>query len=244
MSKLYRWNGCEKIVRWRPQTTRVLRSSVRNKVRTWKLVLNLKSCVWKTTTWILHIHKCLNKSSLPKVVKFAWTTNVRIPTLIICQNEKYITSILLEVDWIFTVRKRSLGQGNVSTPVCPPFCSRGGVCILGVCIRGVFIRGGVCIWGLGGGGRHLGGGWADPPPDTMGYSQWGGGTHPTGMHSCFNLHLCQPLSFSTVTFYIVIKIFTVRNSIPLTICSSFMVSLIFDSDCGSPLFRRTLISLF
>ena len=30
------------------------------------------------------------------------------------------------------------------------------------------------------------GGWADLPPrwDTMGYSQQGGGTHPTGMHSC------------------------------------------------------------
>ena len=29
---------------------------------------------------------------------------------------------------IFTVRKRSLGQGNVFTPVCQSFCSRGGAC--------------------------------------------------------------------------------------------------------------------
>ena len=68
---------------------------------------------------------------------------------------------------------------------------------------------------------------------------------PTLTGFFFNLHSCQPLSFSTVTFYICHKIFTVRNSIPLSILS-FMVSLynIFESDCGSPLFIRTLISLF
>ena len=39
--------------------------------------------------------------------------------------------------------------------------------------------------GLHTGGRHLGG--LGRPPDTwdtIGYSQQGGGTHPTRMHSC------------------------------------------------------------
>ena len=27
--------------------------------------------------------------------------------------------------------------------------------------------------------------WADTPPDTMGYGQQAGGTHPTGMHTCY-----------------------------------------------------------
>ena len=44
----------------------------------------------------------------------------------------------------------------------------------GVCIQGVCIPGGVCI-GEG----------ADPPSDTTGYGKRVGGTHPTGIHSCF-----------------------------------------------------------
>ena len=41
--------------------------------------------------------------------------------------------------------------------------------------RGVCLQVGVCIQGR----------WADPYPDTMGYGQGAGGTHPTGMHSCW-----------------------------------------------------------
>ena len=66
-------------------------------------------------------------------------------------------------NWVlFTARKRSGGEGSAS----------GGFCIQGLCIQG----------GLG----------RNPPPhnpDTMGYSQRVGGTHPTGMHSCFRIFL-------------------------------------------------------
>ena len=48
---------------------------------------------------------------------------------------------------------------------------------------------GVCIGGGGSASRRglnpEGWGWADPPSDTTGYGQHAGGTHPTGMHSCF-----------------------------------------------------------
>ena len=48
------------------------------------------------------------------------------------------------------------------------------------------VHGGVCIQGgLHPAGLHPGV-WADSPSsDTMEYSQWAGGTHPKGMHSCF-----------------------------------------------------------
>ena len=84
-------------------------------------------------------------------------------------------------DYLLTARKRSLGQGNVFTGV---FLSMGG----GVggfgfpaCITGHMpsIRGG----GLHPGGSAYGGGglgWADPPG-----TRKAGGTHPTGMLSCF-----------------------------------------------------------
>ena len=62
-----------------------------------------------------------------------------------------------------------LPQGNVYTPVCQSFCSRGGIH-----------------------GTH-----APPPPtghtcppfppDTTRCSQWAAGKHPTGMHSCWNI---------------------------------------------------------
>ena len=42
---------------------------------------------------------------------------------------------------------------------------------------------GVCL--STGGGRFGGGGQTPPQSDTMGYGQLAGGTHPTGMHSCW-----------------------------------------------------------
>ena len=64
-------------------------------------------------------------------------------------------------------RKRSLGQGNMYTGVC---LSTGGWCM---------VPGG-CAWsrGVHGPGGVPGG---DPPTATAAC-----GTHPTGMHSCFN----------------------------------------------------------
>ena len=70
---------------------------------------------------------------------------------------------------IFTVRKRKLRKFNVLTPVCPSFCSRGG-------------GGEVCTPSS----RQTPPGqtppWADTPRQT---ATAAGGTHPTGMHSCF-----------------------------------------------------------
>ena len=87
---------------------------------------------------------------------------------------------------IFTTRKRSLGQGNVFTPVCHSVHMKGGG--FPTCITGHI------TWGEGlppGGSafRELG----RPPPqdtwDTMGYDQQAGSMHPTGMRSCFELSL-------------------------------------------------------
>ena len=71
---------------------------------------------------------------------------------------------------IITVRKRSLGQGNVFNRCSSAHGGRG-VCIQGVCIQGR--------------SASRGSGWADPPPlDTIWYGQRVGSTHPTGMHCC------------------------------------------------------------
>ena len=85
---------------------------------------------------------------------------------------------------IITARKRSLGQGNMFTSV---YLSTVG----GAKSRGVPGPGGGCLvpgdaWSLGGclvlGGSGPGGPGGDPPPQT---ATAAGGTHPTGMHSCY-----------------------------------------------------------
>ena len=63
----------------------------------------------------------------------------------------------------------------------------GGSAFMGSASRGSAYRVGVHLGDL-----HLAvciqGGLADPTPsDTMGYGQQAGGTHPTGMRSCFNI---------------------------------------------------------
>ena len=67
---------------------------------------------------------------------------------------------------VTTARKRSLGQGNMFTGVC---LSTG----VGAWSRGVP--------GPGGGVPGPGGAWWRPPRTATA----AGGTHPTGMHSCF-----------------------------------------------------------
>ena len=70
---------------------------------------------------------------------------------------------------IFTARKRSLGQGNIFTPVCHSVQGGGGCLVPG----GVPAPGG-------------GGAWWRPIPEATAP----GGTHPTGMHSCrISVHL-------------------------------------------------------
>ena len=65
-----------------------------------------------------------------------------------------------------TARKRSLGQGNIFTPVCHSV-HRGDA----------WFRGGAWSWG----GLVPGGCLVETPPGT---ATAAGGTHPTGMHSC------------------------------------------------------------
>ena len=54
---------------------------------------------------------------------------------------------------IFTARKRSLGQGNIFTPVCHSVHRGGGMhgCLGGAC---VVARGGACVVAPGGVGGH------------------------------------------------------------------------------------------
>ena len=103
---------------------------------------------------------------------------------------------------MFTARKRSLGQGNIFTSVCQEFCSQGeGVLsqhALQQVSRGVLsqhalqvvsqhalqqVSGGCLLPGglLLGGSAPKGGVWWRPPRTATAV----GGTHPTGMHSCF-----------------------------------------------------------
>ena len=71
---------------------------------------------------------------------------------------------------IFTARKRSLGQGNVFTPVCHS-------------VRGGWLPS-MHHWSHDRGSAS--GGVEQIPPQTTGYGQRAGGTPPTGMHSCGN----------------------------------------------------------
>ena len=76
---------------------------------------------------------------------------------------------------IFTSCKRSLGQGNVFTPVCHSV-HREALCPGGLC-PGVSVQGG---------SRSVRGDTPDRDPPVRSRA---GGTHPTGIHSCF-LRLC------------------------------------------------------
>ena len=89
--------------------------------------------------------------------------------------------------WVFTARKRSLGQGIVFTGLC---LSTGGGGAWSCGVEGVPAPGrGACSGGV----PAPGGGWVP----ALGSLVWGclvetpptatamGSTHPTGMHSCF-----------------------------------------------------------
>ena len=82
-------------------------------------------------------------------------------------HRKLLTLILI------TARKRSLGQGNIFTPVCHSVH------------RGDLVREGGClVQGVPAPGVSgpRGGAWWRPPRTATA----AGGTHPTGMHSCIN----------------------------------------------------------
>ena len=102
----------------------------------------------------------------------------------------------MSISYIFTARKRSLGQGNMFTGVC---LSTGGGLVLGGCLvtrgsgpRGVAAPQRACLVlgglpGPGGSGPRgvpgpRGCAWWRPPIHT---ATAVGGNHPTGMHSCY-----------------------------------------------------------
>ena len=91
-------------------------------------------------------------------------------------DRKLITSWHHDLTYIITAHKRSLGQGNIFTSVCHSFCPQG---------RGVSAP---RARGLHPGGLHHGRlGRLPSLLETTGYGQRAGGTHPTGMHSCFKM---------------------------------------------------------
>ena len=81
---------------------------------------------------------------------------------------------------------------SLQVSVCPQ--GEGG-CVAGGCLwqEGVHGRRACVVGGMCGGGmcgrRACMPCMLSPLADTMGYGQWTGGTHHTGMHSCFNLSL-------------------------------------------------------
>ena len=96
------------------------------------------------------------------------------------QNTRFIIIFLCSIS---TARKRSLGQGNVFTPVCHS------------------VNGGVVSAPLHAGIHPP---WAATPRQIpTGYVQQAGGTHPTGMHTClpFQSKFCLDL----IHFKMVIK---------------------------------------
>ena len=94
-----------------------------------------------------------------------------------CYNFKDVNNwwIIKHPDrFVITVRKRSLGQGYVLTAVCRSFCSQR------ECLAGTLLGRSPPL------GRHPP--WADTPLQTdtpPKTATEAGGTHPTGMHSCY-----------------------------------------------------------
>ena len=66
----------------------------------------------------------------------------------------------------------------------------------GACMTGGCVWHGRCAWQeahVWQGGMHG----THPHPDTTRYGQWAGGTHPTGMHSCFHFAFGKLLPINT-----------------------------------------------
>ena len=88
----------------------------------------------------------------------------------------------IDPNWVFTARKRSLGQGSVFTPVCH-FVHRGGGWSAPLYAGIHNPQADIPL------GRHpprqTPPTWVDTPLlNTIGCGQQAGGTYPTGMHSC------------------------------------------------------------
>ena len=104
----------------------------------------------------------------------AWRTITVVAVVIV---------IICAVVFVFTARKRSLGQGNIFRSVCQEFCPRGGGGGIPACLAGfqAHIQGG-CLGGSGGGGLlvhsqggSLGGSGPGPQPRAKFRGIWPGG---------------------------------------------------------------------
>ena len=117
---------------------------------------------------------------------------MNIPSLSMLQQWINI-NIFISSHGIITARKRSLRRLCFYT--CLSFCPQWGACVVaprGVCMvaprvvapggHAWLLRGGMhgCCGSVRGCSRGGGRAW-----DTIRYGQWAGGTHPTGMHSCY-----------------------------------------------------------
>ena len=79
---------------------------------------------------------------------------------------------------LITIRKRSLGQGNIFTSACQEFCSQGGCLLWGVMVpRGCPLQGGVWYRGVACSGRGTCSGGSGPEgvPALGGVWSWGRG---------------------------------------------------------------------
>ena len=110
-----------------------------------------------------------------------------------------------EMDWSLLPTMK-LGQGNIFRSVCQEFCPQGGL--------QAHTQGegwGVWLGGSPGPHPHLGGspgphlrGWVYPsmqwgrPPTHPADSYCCGGTHPTGMHSCFYMRFSLSMHITSV----------------------------------------------
>ena len=83
-----------------------------------------------------------------------------------------------------------LREGNVFTPVCQSFCSKGeGACV--TCMPPGHTR----PQPPGHASHPTPQPCLPPPADTTRYGQWAGGTHPTGMQSClFFVSTCKTIN--------------------------------------------------
>ena len=92
-----------------------------------------------------------------------------------CKAVKLSLSVINFDCFVFTARKRSLGQGNIFRSVCQEFCPQGGMhgkgghawwgaCVGGMCGREACVVGGCAWWGVCMAGGHA----------------WQGGMHHRG----------------------------------------------------------------
>ena len=128
-----------------------------------------------------------NTGSVGTTVNRAWSIQSRINTtsfMVHSLRPIQLNFVFVLFSFVFTARKRSLGQGNIFSSVCQEFCTWGG---LSQCMLGYHIPPGADLLppeqtppGTSPpGSRH--------PPCAVHagrYGQQAGGMHPTGMQSC------------------------------------------------------------